>query len=87
MPTSPLASFQAHFADVGDPRIDRTKLHALLDIIVIAICAVVSGADNWVDGADWGNAKLAWLRQYLPLPNGIPSHDTFGDVFARLDPE
>ena len=46
MPTSPLASFQAHFADVDDPRIDRTKLHALLDIIVIAICAMISGADN-----------------------------------------
>ena len=87
MPTSPLASFQAHFADVDDPRIDRTKLHALLDIIVIAICAVVSGADNWVDVADRGNAKLAWPRQYLPLPNSIPSHDTFRDVFARLDPE
>ena len=88
MPTGPLASFQAYFADVEDPRVERTRRHELLDIIVIAICAVICSADDWVDVAGWGNAKLDWLRQLgLPLPNGIPSHDTFGDVFGRLQPE
>jgi predicted transposase YbfD/YdcC len=87
MPTSPLASYQVYFADIEDPRVERTRRHELLDIIVIAICAVICGADDWVDVEGWGNAKLDWLRQYLPLPNGIPSHDTFGDVFGRLKPE
>lgn|SRR5574337_966178 len=87
MPTSPLASFQVHFAKVEDPRVERTRQHELLDIIVIAICAVICSADTWVDVEAWGNAKLDWLRKYLPLPNGIPSHDTFGDVFGRLKPE
>jgi len=88
MPTSPLASFQAHFADIEDPRVERTRRHELLDILVIAICAVICGADTWVDVEAWGKAKLDWLRHHgLPLPNGIPSHDTFGDVFGRLKPE
>lgn len=77
----------AHFADVPDPRIDRTKLHPLLDILVIAICAVICGADTWVEMEEYGKAKEAWLKRFLPLPNGIPSHDTFARVFARLDPE
>lgn len=84
---SPLASFQSHFATIEDPRVERTRRHELLDIIVIAVCAVICGADDWVDVEAWGNAKLDWLRNYLPLPNGIPSHDTFGDVFVRLKPE
>jgi predicted transposase YbfD/YdcC len=88
MPTSPLASFQAYFAEIEDPRVERTRRHKLLDIIVIAVCAVICSADDWVDVEAWGNAKLDWLRQQgLPLPNGIPSHDTFGDVFGRLKPE
>ena len=87
MPTSPLSSFQTHFAEIEDPRVERTRRHKLLDIIVVAMCAVICGADDWVDVEAWGNAKLDWLRQYLPLPNGIPSHDTFGDVFSRLKPE
>ncbi len=88
MPTSPLASFQVYFAEIEDPRVERTRRHALLDLIVIAICAVICSADDWVDVEAWGNAKIDWLRQQgLPLPNGIPSHDTFGDVFGRLAPE
>ena len=79
-------SIQAHFAALPDPRIDRTKRHALLDIITIALCAVICGADSWVEVELFGKAKLAWLRTFLPLPNGVPSHDTFGRVFARLDP-
>jgi predicted transposase YbfD/YdcC len=62
-------------------------LHELLDILVIAICGVICGADGWVSIEQFGNAKIDWLRTILPLPNGIPSHDTFGRVFARLDPE
>jgi predicted transposase YbfD/YdcC len=88
MPPSPLASFQTYFAEIEDPRVERTRRHELLDIIVVAICAVICGADDWVDVEAWGNAKLDWLRQQgRPLPNGIPSHDTFGDVFGRLKPE
>jgi predicted transposase YbfD/YdcC len=88
MPTSPLASFQAHFANIDDPRVERTRRHELLDLIVLAICAVICGADAWVDVEAWGKAKRDWLRkQGLSLPNGIPSHDTFGDVFGRLKPE
>jgi predicted transposase YbfD/YdcC len=76
-----------HFADLEDPRIDRTKRHKLLDIVTLAICAVICGADTWVDVEEFGQAKLDWFRTFLELPNGIPSHDTFGRVFARLDPD
>lgn len=81
------ATITEHFAEVEDPRIDRTKDHELLDILVIAICGVICGADGWVGIEAFGNAKLDWLETFLDLPNGIPSHDTFGRVFGRLDPE
>jgi predicted transposase YbfD/YdcC len=58
-----------------------------MDIIVIAICAIICGADDWTEVELFGNAKLSWLRTFLELPNGVPSHDTFGRVFARLNPE
>lgn len=87
MPTKPLASLRGHFGGIDDPRIERSKRHQLLDIITIAICAVICGADSWVEVADWGETKQEWLRQYLRLPNGIPSHDTFSDVFGRLKAE
>lgn len=74
-----------HFTELEDPRIDRTKQHQLLDIIIIAICGVICGADNWVDIELFGKSKLKWLRKFLELPNGIPSHDTFGRVFAQLN--
>ena len=76
-----------YFEDLADPRLDRTKRHSLLDIVVVAVAASICGADSWVDIAQWGVAKEAWLRSFLELPNGIPSHDTFGRVFARLDSE
>ena len=76
-----------HFANIEDPRVDRTKEHELLDIIFIAICAVICGADGWVEIEAFGNAKLPWLKQFRALPNGIPSHDTFGRAFARLAAE
>jgi predicted transposase YbfD/YdcC len=80
-------SIAHHFAGLTDPRIDRSRLHELLDIIAIAICAVVAGADSWDDIEDFGNAKITWLSTFLELPNGIPSHDTFRRLFERLDPD
>jgi predicted transposase YbfD/YdcC len=76
-----------HFADLPDPRVDRTKKHSLGDILVVALCAVVAGADSWEEVEAFGEAKADWLKKFLALPNGIPSHDTFGRVFARLDPQ
>jgi predicted transposase YbfD/YdcC len=80
-------TLQEHFASLEDPRVERTKHHQLLAIITIALCAVICGADTWVDVEEFGKAKRAWFETFLDLPNGIPSHDTFGRVFARLDPE
>ena len=76
-----------HFAGLVDPRAERAQRHELLDIIVITICGVICGADNWVEIEEFGNARLEWLSRFLRLPNGIPSHDTFGRVFSRLDPD
>ncbi len=79
-------SIGAHFAPLTDPRVERVKDHRLVDIVTIALCAVVCGADGWVAVETFGRAKEGWLRTFLALPHGIPSHDTFGRVFARLDP-
>src|SRR5512144_1440873 len=76
-----------HFADLTNPRVERTRLHELLDIVAIAICAVIAGADTWEHIEQFARAKHAWLKTFLALPNGIPSHDTFARVFARLDPD
>jgi predicted transposase YbfD/YdcC len=78
--------FTPYFADLPDPRIDRSKEHDLLDILILALCATLGGANGWADIERFGKAKLDFFRQFLALPNGIPSHDTFGRVFARLDP-
>ncbi len=83
MSLGPLAT---SFATLHDPRVDRTKEHLLLDIVLIAICAVVCGAEGWVEVAEFGKAKVDWFSRFLKLPSGIPSHDTFGRVFAALDP-
>jgi predicted transposase YbfD/YdcC len=74
------------FEDLPDPR-GRNRLHKLTDLLVIAILAVICGADGWEDVALFGRAKQKWFRTFLELPRGIPSHDTFGRVFARLNPE
>ena len=81
------ARITTHFDKVEDPRVDRTKLHKLIDILVIAICAVICGADDWVGIEEFGKSREQWFRRFLELPNGIPSHDTFGRVFARIDGE
>ena len=82
----PKATILDHFADLDDPRVERTRRHQLVDIIAIAICATICGADSWVQVELFGKSKLEWFQTFLELPGGIPSHDTFGDVFARLDP-
>lgn len=84
-PASPV-SLLYHFADLDDPRSDHTKLHGLLDLIALTLCAVVSGADAWTDVEAYGHTKRDWLETFLDLPHGIPSHDTLGRVFAALDP-
>jgi len=87
MKLKPKITIADHFAQMEDPRIERTKHHQLIDIVTIAICAVICGADTWVGIESYGRAKHQWLKQFLELSNGIPSHDTFARVFARLKPE
>ena len=83
----PAASIGEHFAELTDPRVERCKVHPLVEIVTIALCGVICGADDWVAIEAFGQEKEAWLRTFLTLPGGIPSHDTFGRVFARLDPD
>lgn len=85
MTTSPLLVTR-HFARLRDPRLNRRKLHLLMDIIVIALCAVIGGANDWQQIATFARCRLEWFQTFLALPNGIPSHDTFERVFDRLDP-
>jgi predicted transposase YbfD/YdcC len=82
----PPTSISEHFAALTDPRVERCKVHPLVEIVTIALCGVICGADDWVAIEAFGQEKEAWLRTFLRLPGGIPSHDTFGRVFARLDP-
>ena len=79
-------SVLSHFQHLQDPRVERTKDHNLVAIVTIAILAVLSGANGFVAIQTYGKAKQAWLETFLDLPHGIPSHDTFGRVFAVLDP-
>lgn len=79
--------FLQHFSIIRDPRKDtHNKRHKLMDILVLTILAVICGADGWVDVELFGKSKDEWLKTFLELPHGIPSHDTIGDVFARLNP-
>ncbi len=86
MDSPPRTTMEAHVARLTDPRVERTRVHRLGELVTIALCAVLCGADDWVAVETFGRAKEAWLRTFLTLPGGIPSHDTFGRVFARLDP-
>ena len=87
MTTDIEASIQAHFGNIDDPRRSYLNDHPLINIITIALCAVIAGAEGWTDIEMFGQQKQAWLSRFLDLKNGIPSHDTFGRVFARIDPE
>ena len=82
--TSVTAIFD-HFDTLTDPRIDRRKQHLLHEMVVVALCGAICGAGGWADVERFGKTKLSWFRRFLILENGIPSHDTFGRVFARLD--
>jgi predicted transposase YbfD/YdcC len=81
------AGFFSHFANLAEPRVDRTKLHNLMDVVFIAVCALLSGANDFVGMERFGKAKKEWLKKYLELPHGIPSHDTFGRVIRAIEPQ
>jgi predicted transposase YbfD/YdcC len=87
MKLKPKITIADHFGEIDDPRVERTKQHKLIDIITIAIYAVICGADSWVSIETYGKAKYSFLKQILELPSGIPSHDTFARVFARINPQ
>ena len=74
------------FAGLSDPRIERTKKHSMTDILVLSICGFICGVDNWVDLEEFAQIRQDWFKTFLELPNGIPSHDTFGRFYAALDP-
>jgi predicted transposase YbfD/YdcC len=76
-----------HFADLRDPRVERTREHLLEEILLIAIAAILSGANGWNEIEDYARSKQEWFKGFLTLPSGIPSHDTFNRVFSALDPE
>lgn len=86
MDPQPSPVFLSYLEDLPDPRTMHRRQHRLVDIITIALCGVLSGADSWMDIAAYGRSKEAWLQTFLELPHGIPSHDTMGRVFSLLDP-
>jgi hypothetical protein len=80
-------SFVKHFETIDDPRRQAGLRHPLIEVLFIAICAVIAGADDWAAIERFGHARRSWFSRYLALKHSIPSHDTFGDVFGALDPE
>ena len=95
MKLKPKTTISEHFSGLKDPRIERKKLHKLIDIISITLCpkgyrsayAVIAGARSWLDIESFGKCKYKWIKSFLELPNGIPSHDTFNRVFSRINPK
>jgi predicted transposase YbfD/YdcC len=81
-----VGSIKKHFTSLKDPRVRKRTEHRLIDIVAIALCGVIANCDGWTDIIDFANNRLAWFKGFLKLPNGIPSHDTFERVFAKLDP-
>jgi len=86
MTDSPITPWARHIDCIKDPRRHNIR-HLLHDMLLIALCTIISGADSWAHVAEYGRSKQQWFSQFLTLPNGIPSHDTFGRVFAMLDPK
>jgi predicted transposase YbfD/YdcC len=86
MSKSAVTSLKTHFSDLSDPRAQHSIEHLLIDIVLLTICAVICGAESWVEIENYGIAKQEWLENFLELPNGIPSHDTIERLFARLRP-
>ncbi len=76
-----------HFSALTDPRVQLKTSHKIIDIVVITICGTICGANNWTEVVRYGRMKQQWLKKFLELPNGIPSHDTFGRVFSLLSPK
>ena len=85
--SSPTALIESHLRPIKDPRAAHRIDHLLIDIIVITLCATICGANDWQAVSESGRTKQQWLKTFLLLPNGIPSHDTFSRLFARLNPE
>src|SRR5438034_10781678 len=83
--TTRVGSIKKHFRSLPDPRVVGRTLHLLIDIVVMAICAVIADCDDWSDIAQFAEKRQAWFRRFLKLPGGIPAHDTFERVFAALD--
>lgn len=87
MSSSNTVSFFDHFAPLQEPRVERTRSHPLVNILFIAVCALLGGANDFVGMEKFGKSKRAWFEKYLDLSSGIPSHDTFGRVMQAVDPE
>ena len=87
MRTNGFFEFLAHFVDLTDPREDRGRNHSLTDMVALALCGTICGADSWADIERFAKAHIEWFEQFLELEYGVPSHDTFGRVFSRLDTE
>jgi predicted transposase YbfD/YdcC len=85
MTAKTVTSIEAYFGELGDPRDERKVDHKLIDVLVIAICAVLCGAEGWPEVASFGRAKYTWFKGFLELPNGIPSSTTFWRIFRHLD--
>lgn len=86
-PAPATSALMEKFSTLVDPRIERTKKHSMTDLLVISICGFICGIDNWVELEEFGEIKKDWFKEFLELPHGIPSHDTFGRFYAALDPE
>ena len=80
-------SFIEHFSQLRDPRVERNKLYPLMEILLVAVCAMASGANGWEAMEEFGEAKLDWLRQFAPFANGVPPHDRIAAVISRLNPK
>ena len=85
MESTLLGKIYIHFEDLTDPRKNRGDNFPLLEMVFVALCSTICDANNWVDVQRFGKAKLPWFRKFMPFVNGIPSHDTFSRVFARLE--
>lgn len=85
--TNESTSLTEHFGNLNDPRIERHKRHKLIDIVILTICASICGSEGWEDIEEYGHTKYDWLKSFLELPHGIPSHDTIRRLFIRLDPK
>ena len=81
----PAALISKCFVNLSDPRVDRGRNHSLLEMVFITLTATICGANSWADVERFANGKIKWFRRYIKLEHGVPSHDTLGRVFSRLD--